>query len=226
MKTSLQIALLLLLPAVLSVAPAITAQDDPASWVKSAIERDWVARDDPDSASIVVASPSYAMPFDQGCVIHRLFFPTTGGRPSLGNMVVDDLYFAFASGDACASVDPARFFAIEPANDVFSLLEFARRLKNGPKSGRDRVLDGALERVSQCFAPEAMRTTRIVRAHSWREERSRRDRYRVTLFCESLENQGDVVAIGSRDQDAILWQVTTLDHVVVDEVAPTKASGQ
>jgi hypothetical protein len=225
MKTPL-LALLLSLPAVAGVAPLVHAQDDPASWVKSAIERDWVARDDPDSASIVVASPSYAMRFDQGCVIHRLFFPTTDGRPSLGHMVADDMYFVFASGDACASVDPRHFFSIEPANDVFSLLEFAGRLKGGPRSGRDRVLDGALERVSQCFAPDAMDTTRIVRAHSWREKGSRRDRYQVTLFCEALESQGDVVAIGSREQDAILWQVTTLDHVVVDQIAPTKASDQ
>jgi hypothetical protein len=216
MKTPL-LASLLLLPVVAGLAPQVQAQGDPAGWVKSAIERDWVARVDPNSASVVVTSPSYAMPFDQGCVIHRLFFPSGDGRPSLGNMVAQDLYFVFASGDACASAEPGQFFGIEPGNDLFSLLDFARRLKNGPKLGRDRVLDGALAKVSQCFAPEAMATTRIVRAHSWREQGSRRDQYQVTLLCEALEDQGDVVAIGARGQDAITWQVATLDQVVIDQ---------
>jgi hypothetical protein len=45
MKTPL-LMVWLLLPVVAGVAPLVQAQDDPASGVKSAIERDWVARID------------------------------------------------------------------------------------------------------------------------------------------------------------------------------------
>lgn len=224
MKTSLLLSLLVLLPAAVRAAPPIDAQGDPAAWVKSAIDRDWVARAG-DFGSVVVSSPIYAMPFGQGCVIHEIAFLSDGGRPSLGQMVAADRYFVFAAGDACASADPTHFFGIEPGNDVFGLLDFARRLKSGPKAGRDRVSDGAFAKMSQCFTPEAMRTTRVMRAHSWRPEGGRRDQYQVTLSCKALENEGDLIAIGARGQDAIAWKVGTLIHTTVDEAVPTERRG-
>jgi|GEM_PF-1662115 len=224
MKTSLLLSLLVLLPAAVRAAPPVDAQDDPAAWVKSAIDRDWVARVG-DFGTVVVSSPIYAMPFDQGCVIHEIAFLSDGKRPSLGRMVAADRYFVFAAGDACAAADPAQFFGIEPANDVFGLLDFARRLKSGPKAGRDRVSDDVFATVSQCFTPEAMRTTRVMRAHSWRPEGSRRDQYQVTLMCKALEDEGDLIAIGARDQDAIAWKVGTLVQTTVDEAVPTERRG-
>lgn len=220
----LSLLLSLPLPASARAAAPVGENNNPAAWLESVIDRDWVARA-ADQGSVVVASPSYAMPFDQGCVIHQLYFRNHGGRPSLGDMVAQDLYFAFASGDACASVEPARFFGIEPGNDVFALLDFSRRLKEGPRSGRDRLPDGAFARLSQCFSTEAIGTTRIVRAHSWRPQGSRRDQYQLTLTCAALPDQ-DVVAIGARDQEAITWKVAALDQVKVDLAPPAEASGR
>lgn len=190
--------------------------DNAATWVKSAIDDGWVARAG-DSGSVVVTSPGYAMPFNQGCVIHELTFLDEGGRPSLGQMVANDLYFVFASGDACASANREQYFDIEPANDVVALLDFARRLKGGPRPGKDRIADGDLARVSQCFASEAMATTRIVRAHSWRQKGiGRDDRYQVTVGCKALEDQGDILVSGARDQDAVTWKTGELDRTAID----------
>lgn len=225
MKTLL-LPLLLTLP-VPSIAAAPPGEhDNPAVRLKSAIDRDWVARSG-DFGSVVLTSPSYAMPFNQGCVIHELSFLSAGGRPSLGDMVANDLYFVFASGDACASVNPALFFSIEPANDVFALLDFAKHLKSGPRPGKDRIPDGELARLSQCFAPEEMVTTRIVRAHSWKQEGiGRDDRYQVTLNCKALEDQGEIVALGARGLDAVAWELRSWGQVGVDLAAPTEAEGQ
>lgn len=223
MKTLLTL-LLLTLHAPLIAAATPGEQADPTVWLKSAIDHDWTARAG-DFGSVVVTSPSYAMPFNQGCVIHELAFLSDGGRPSLGHMVANDLYFVFASGDACASADPEQFFDIEPANDVVALLDFAKRLKGGPRPGKDRIPDAELEKVSKCFAPEAMTSTRIVHAHSWNQKGiGRDDRYQVTLNCKALEDQGDIVALGVRDQDAITWKFVVLNHVTVDQAPPKTQS--
>lgn len=222
---NLLLLLLLLLPAAASAAPPAGDQDDPAAWLKAAINRDWTARVE-ESGYVVFSSPNYALPFNQGCVIHRLHFRIHDGRPMLGDMVAEDRYFAFASGDGCAAVDASRFFGIEPNNDVFSLLDFARRLKAGPKSGRDRLPDGALAMLSPCFSPEGIGTTQIVRAHSWRPKDSRRDQYQVTLTCAALPDQAEIVALGARDQEAITWKAGVLEHVTVDLAVPTDAKSQ
>jgi hypothetical protein len=200
-------------------AQAPDGSEDPAVAVNSAIARDWVARADA-SGTVVLTSPGYAMPFGQGCVIHRLYFRGHDGRPSLGDMIPQDLYFVFASGDACASVDPARYFDIEPHNDVFGLLDFARRLKDGPKRGRDRLSDAALAKLSRCFPADARGTTRVVRAHSWRPEGSLRYQYQVRLICEALGDREEIVVTGARGEEAIRWQAGVQDSVTVDPVAP------
>ncbi len=215
MKTLLTL-LLLTLPAPLMAAAPLGEKHDSAIWLKSVIDHDWEAREG-DFGSVVVTSPSYAMPFNRGCVIHELAFLSDGGRPSLGHMVANDRYFVFASGDACTSANPAQFFDIEPANDVDALLDFAKRLKSGPRSGQDRIADAELAKVSACFTTEAMTTTRILRARSWKQKGiGRDDRYQVTLHCKALEDQGDIVALGARDQDSITWKLDVLDKATIE----------
>lgn len=215
MKTLLTLLLLTLSAPSMAAAPG-GGHDDPAIRLKSAIDRDWVAKAG-DFGSVVVTSPAYAMPYQQGCVIHELYFPGGAGGPSPGHMLANDRYFVFASGDACASADPGQFFAIEPANDVAALLDFAKRLKDGPRPGQDRLPKGGLGKVSACFAPEAMASTRIARAHSWKQGGSGRDdRYQVTLHCKALEDQGEIVALGVRGQDAVDWRLRPWGQVGVD----------
>ena len=219
---SLLTLLLLMLPVQSNAAASPATQDDPAAQIKSTINRDWVAHAG-DFGNVVVTSPSYAMPFNQGCVIHELAFLGNDGRPSLGNMVANDLYYVFAQGDACATIDVTHFFDIEPANDVSALLDFGKRLKGGPRPGKDRIPDADLARVVDCFTPDAMASTRIVRAHSWNQKGSGRDdRYQVTLRCEAVDETGEIVASGVRDQDAIDWTLRPWGSVTVEVPAPTK----
>ncbi len=219
MKT--QIALLLL--ALSAPSAALTAPsepDNPVARIKSGIDRDWVAKPG-DFGSVVVTSPSYTMPFNRGCVIHQLAFLKVDGQASLGEMVSTDRYFVFAAGDACTTADPALFFSIEPANDTIALLDFSKRLKNGPRPAQDKVSDADFTRISPCFTTEAMASTRILRAHSWNEKDSGRDnRYQVTLYCKALEEEGEIVALGVRDQDAINWVFRPWGQITVD--APVK----
>lgn len=194
----------------------------PAALLKAAIDRDWTARAG-DFGSVEVTSPSYAMRYKQGCVIHNLFFPGYNGQPAPGDMLSEDRYFVFASGDECASVNPELFFGIEPANDVPALLDFGKRLKGGPRPGKDQIADGDLAKLSPCFAPEAMATTRIMRAHSWKQEGGGRDdRYQVTLSCKALEDRGEILALGVRGQDAVTWALKPWGEVAVDLPVPAK----
>ena len=190
--------------------------DDPAARIKDAIARDWVATPG-DFGSVVVRSPAYAMPFNQGCVIHELAFLSTNGRASLGQMVATDRYFVFASGEACASADPAQFFSIEPGNDIAGLLDFSTRLKNGPRLTKDSFSKADYARIAPCFAPEALATTRIVGAHSWRHSGTGRDdRYQVSLRCKALEDAGEIVVLRVIHQDSFDWQFKPWGKVMMD----------
>lgn len=198
-------SILLLLAILLSTTTAAAdANDTPAAQIKAAIDRDWIARGD--SGGVEITSPSYALPYKQGCVIHSLYFPTVATGPMPGHMVSQDRYFVFAADEACASADPAQFFGIEPGNDTFALLDFAKRLKDGPRAGTDKISDADRARIAPCFTPETMAGTRIVRAHSWRENGTgRHDRYQVTLRCKAQEDNGEMVALGVRGQEAVTW---------------------
>jgi hypothetical protein len=138
-------------------------------------------------------------------------------------MVTDDQYFVFASDEACANADRVLFFTIEPANDSLALLDFSKRLKNGPRPSKDKISDIDYARISPCFTPEAMASTRIVRAHSWNEKASGRDnRYQVTLHCKAVDEVGEIIALGARDQDPINWVFKPWGQVTVDMPAPVK----
>jgi hypothetical protein len=210
MKPSLLLALALSFPTACAAASPNQEHDDPAARIKTAIERDWTASVNASSGDVVVTSPIYAMPFNQGCVIHQLFFLNSGGRPSLARMVAADRYFVFASGEACAAVDQTLFFEIEPGNDVFGLLDFARRLQGGPRMDRDTLSKDALALVPGCFLPEAMRTTRIARATSYRVSGARREEYKVVLACDALQDGKEIYAIGSYQKDAVTWDIRAL----------------
>lgn len=197
--------------------PALAAdpKQEDAAQIKAAIERDWTARGD--SGGVEITSPSYPMPYGQGCVIHSLYFPNAGTGPAMGHMVTHERYFVFATGQACATADPAQFFHIEPGNETAELLEFAKQLKNGPRPGMDRGAADELAKISPCFTPEAMATTRIVRAHSWGQQGDgRHDRYQVRLRCKALEEQGEIVALGVRSQDAVSWKFAPWGQAAVD----------
>ena len=219
-------SLLFLLTLTLS-APlaALTPQgetDSPAARIKSAIDRDWVARGD--SGGVEVSSPSYPMPYKRGCVIHSLYFPTVATGPMPGHMVTQDRYFVFASDETCASADPAQFFSIEPGNDTAALLDFAKQLNHGPRADTDKISDEDRARIAPCFAPEAVAHTRIDHAHSWREKGTgRHDRYQVKLRCKAVDEQGEIVALGVRNQDAITWELKPWGEVTVE--LPPKPSG-
>ena len=190
----------------------------PAAQIKAAIERDWIARGD--SGGVEVTSPSYPLPYKQGCVIHSLYFPTVATGPMPGHMVSQDRYFVFAAEEACATADPAQFFGIEPGNDTFALLDFAKRLKDGPRAGKDKISEADRARIAPCFTPEAMAGTRIVRAHSWRESGTGRDdRYQVTLRCTAQEDNGEIVALGIRGQEAVTWAFKLWGEITVDQPA-------
>lgn len=206
----------LLLLLTLSVSGIATATDEtPAARIKAAIDRDWTARSD--AGGVEVSSPSYAMPFNQGCVIHELAFLSVNGQASLGQMVSTDRYFVFDAGDGCATANPLQFFSIEPANDTAALLDFSKRLKSGPRPAVDKITDADRARISPCFTPEAMATTRIVRAHSWRQNGSGRDdRYQATLHCKAIDEQGEIIVLGIRDQDTIHWTLKPWGEVSVD----------
>lgn len=214
---------LLLLLALSVSGLAVAADETPAARIKSAIDRDWVAKPG-DFGSVVVTSPSYAIPFNKGCVIHELAFLRVNEQASLGEMVSTDRYFVFDAGDACANADPAQFFSIEPANDKTALLDFSKRLKSGPRPAVDKITDADRARIAPCFTPEAMATTRIVRAHSWRQNGSGRDdNYQVTLQCKAVDEAGEIVALGVRDQEAITWRFKPWGEVSVD--LPAQAKG-
>jgi hypothetical protein len=203
----------------------LAANDSPAARIKSAIDRDWVARGD--SGGVEVSSPSYPMPFQRGCVIHSLYFPTvaTGSMP--GHMVSQDRYFVFASDAACATADPAQFFNIEPGNDTFALLDFAKTLKDGPRQGKDKISEADRARIAPCFAPEALAGTRISRTHSWREKGTGRDdRYQVVLRCKAVEDAGEIIALGVRDEKTITWVFKPWGEVSVDMPLPKKAANK
>lgn len=209
----------------LIAGPALAAdpKQEAAAEIKAAIDRDWVAAPG-DFGSVVVTSPAYALPFNLGCVIHELAFLSAGGRASLGQMVATDRYYVFADGNACATADPAQFFSIEPGNDTLALLDFARTLKAGPRPGKDTISDADRMRILPCFKPDAPAATRIVRAHSWREKgNGRDDRYQVTLHCKALEDAGEIVAVGVRDQGAIAWSFKSRSEVTVDVPTPAGA---
>lgn len=209
------LAVLLALPASAGETPSAAPPADPAAAIQSAIARDWIATVD-ESGSVVVTSPAYPMRHGQGCVIHRLYFPAYERQPALGDLITEDRYHVFASGEACGSVAPELFFTIEPGNDVVALLDFGRRLKSGPRDGRDRLPDSLLPRIAPCFAPAAMATTRIARAHAWRPEGSRRDRYQATLECKALADEGQIVATGTRDEEAVTWEFRGWNQRAVD----------
>jgi hypothetical protein len=206
----------------LSAAGLVAAANDTmAARIKDAIARDWVARGD--SGGVEVSSPSYPMPYQRGCVIHTLYFPTVATGPMPGHMVSQDRYFVFATDAACASADPAQFFSIEPANDTDALLDFAKQLKDGPRAGTDKISDADRARIAPCFAPEAMANTRITRAHSWREKGSGRDdRYQVVLRCKAVDDAGEIIALGVRDQKAITWVFKPWGEITVDVPVPGK----
>ena len=200
----------------LSAAGLVAATDDTtAARIKDAIARDWVARGD--SGGVEVSSPSYPMPYKRGCVIHTLYFPTVATGPMPGHMVSQDRYFVFATDAACAGADPTQFFTIEPANDTVALLDFAKQLKDGPRAGTDKISDADRARIAPCFAPEALAGTRISRAHSWREKGTGRDdRYQVVLRCKAVDETGEIVALGVRDQQAITWVINPWGEITVD----------
>ena len=209
----------LLLLLALSASGLAAANDTAATQIKDAIARDWVARGD--SGGVEVSSPSYPMPYQRGCVIHSLYFPTVATGPMPGHMVSQDRYFVFATDDACAGADPTQFFSIEPANDTVALLDFAKQLKDGPRAGTDKISDADRARIAPCFVPEALAGTRISRAHSWREKGTGRDdRYQVVLRCKAVEEAGEIIALGVRDQKAITWVFKPWGEITVD--APGK----
>jgi len=216
MKTSF--VLFLLASPLLTTATVFDANSPPAARIKAAIDRDWVARGD--SGGVEVTSPSYPLPYKQGCVIHSLYFPTVATGPMPGHMVSQDRYFVFAAEDACASADPAQFFGIEPGNDTFALLDFAKRLKDGPRAGTDKISEADRARNAHCLTPEAMAGTRIVRAHSWRENGTgRHDHYQVTLRCKAQEEHGESVARGIRYQKAVTWAFKPWGEITVEQPA-------
>jgi len=218
---SLLLLLTLTLSAPLAALTPPGEPDNPAALIKAAIARDWVARSD--SAGVEIRSPSYAMPYKQGCVIHNLFFPIIGAGPTLGRMLTYDQYFVFASDDACATADPAQFFSIEPANDTMALLDFSKRLKNGPRLTKDKISKADYAQISACFTPEALANTRIVGAHSWREKgNGRDDRYQVTLRCEALDEAGQIIALGVIYQDAIDWSFKPWGPITMDVPVPNQ----
>lgn len=209
----------LLLLLALSASGLVAANDTAAAQIKDAIARDWVARGD--SGGVEVSSPSYPMPYQRGCVIHSLYFPTVATGPMPGHMVSQDRYFVFATDAACAGADPTQFFSIEPANDTVALLDFAKQLKDGPRAGTDKISDADRARIAPCFAPEALAGTRISRAHSWREKGTGRDdRYQVVLRCKAVDEAGEIIALGVRDQKAITWVFKPWGEITVD--APGK----
>ncbi|WP_297801759.1 hypothetical protein [Arenimonas sp. GDDSR-1] len=209
----------LLLLLALSASGLAAANDTAATQIKDAIARDWVARGD--SGGVEVSSPSYPMPYQRGCVIHSLYFPTVATGPMPGHMVSQDRYFVFATDAACAGADPTQFFSIEPANDTVALLDFAKQLKDGPRAGTDKISDADRARIAPCFVPEALAGTRISRAHSWREKGTGRDdRYQVVLRCKAVDEAGEIIALGVRDQKAITWVFKPWGEITVD--APGK----
>lgn len=212
---SLLFLLTLTLSAPLAALTPPGETDSPAARIKSAIDRDWIARGD--SGGVEVSSPSYPMPYKRGCVIHSLYFPTVATGPMPGHMVSQDRYFVFASDETCATADPAQFFSIEPANDTFALLDFAKLLKDGLRPSKDNISEADRARIVPCFTPEAMATTRIVRAHSWRQNGSGRDdRYQVVLRCQAVDEIGEIVALGVRDRETITWAFKPWGEVSVD----------
>jgi hypothetical protein len=223
MKTPFILLLLTLSAPLVALTPP-GEPDNPAARIKSAIDRDWVAKPG-DFGSVLVASPSYAMPFNQGCVIHQLAFLSVNGKASLGEMVSTDQYFVFAAGDACATVDPEQFFSIEPGNDIPALLDFARTLKSGPRPGKDKVSKADYARIAPCFAPAATALPRIMGGHSWREKgTSRDDRYQFTLRCTAVDDAGEIVVLGFRGQETITWTFKPWGEVMMD--VPAVVEGQ
>jgi hypothetical protein len=62
-----------------------------------------------------------------------------------------------------------------------------------------------------------MANTRVARAHSWREKGTGRDdRYQVVLNCKTIDEQGEIIALGIRGQDAISWTFKPWGEVSVD----------
>lgn len=209
------LALLLSLP--LSI-PAMPADDvpgmdkgDAAAMAKAAIAHDWTATVLPGGRDVELRSPIYPMAFGQGCVIHRLYFLGDLAGPSMAQLVTDDLYHAFATGDACATVPPAHFFGIEPGNDVAGLLDLARRLAAGPQPGRDTLTRAAQARVPACFTPDARATTRITRAVSHREGGG--EVFTVALACDHLRDGEEIHARGTRNSDRVRWDIGSLTTV-------------
>lgn len=217
----LLLALLPALPAWANDSPPAASPANPAASIKSAIDRDWIARTEA-SGSVMVQSPAYALRSGRGCVIHWMYFPAYDGHPSPGEMIAGDRFYVFASGEECGAVDPKLFFGIEPGNDVAALLDFGARLKVGPQVGKDHVEDRVLARIAPCFDPGAIATTRIAHAHSWRPEGSRQDRYQVTLDCKLLEEEGQIVATGARGEEAVAWEFRNWNQRAIDAPAPLR----
>lgn len=187
---------------------------DPAKMVRQAIQRDWSVRDERTGGYVVVTSPIYPMAFGRGCILHKLFFLDGPEGPSMARMVAEDRYYTFAGGEACAAIEPARFFGIEPGNDVEGLLDLAGRIKAGPQAGRDSFGRDAQARVAACFTPEAMASTRVTRAVSRRVGGVRGEEYRVALECASLRDGEELHATSSRKDASVHWDIGTLTTVV------------
>ena len=196
---------------------ASTAQEPPDALetVKTALARDWVVEYAGSPDTVAFRSPIYVMPFGGACVIHRLtFLPDLTGQPNMASMVATTAYYAWASGDACKAVDPREFYEFEAGSDVISLLDIARRAKDGPKAGVDTVARADRARIAACFTPEAMRTTRVWLGNSVFDSAAKAMRYRLVLHCGSLMGGENIHVTREGQGDALTWEVQALGVLV------------
>ena len=150
----------------------------------------------------------------------RLTFLGESQQPALDHLVVETDYYAFASGEACASVDPEHFFEISRGSDESGVMNFAQRLKAGPQAVGHTLSSEAAARVPGCFRPEAMRTTRIARAFSRRAGGERREEFTVVLACDELKEGEEIYALGSyKKGETVRWEIRSLIQV---DTAPTQ----
>lgn len=199
------------------MATTATAQEPPDALetVKAALTRDWVVEYAGSPDTVAFRSPIYVMPFGGACVIHRLtFLPDLTGQPNMASMVATSAYYAWASGEACKAVDPREFYEFEAGSDVVTLLDIARRAKDGPKAGVDTVAKADRARISACFTPEAMRTTRVWLGNSVFDSAAKAMRYRLVLQCGSLMGGEHIHVLREGDGEALTWDVQSLGAVV------------
>ena len=196
------------------IATAATAQEPPDALeaVRTALTRDWVVEYAGSPDTVEFRSPIYVMPFGGACIMHRLtFLPDLTGKPNMASMVATTEYYAWASGEACKSVDPRQFYEFEAGSDVITLLDIARRAKDGPKDGVDTVAKADRARVAACFTPEAMRTTYIHRGFSFHDNDAAREEYTLVLRCDALEDHEELYVIGNSNSDDVAWEIRSLN---------------